>query len=73
MILIMIEMKHYAKLVKCNLCIPGSADGRKMLLFANGNSAIVQVLHLCHIHCVAKVYAVLPFYDVKCQCSGRRE
>ena len=21
------------------------------------------------IHCVAKVYAVLPFYDVKCLCS----
>ena len=25
------------------------------------------------IHCVAKVYAVLPFYDVKCLCSGGRE
>ena len=23
-----------------------------------------------YIHCVAKVYAVLPFYDVKCLCSG---
>ena len=26
-----------------------------------------------NIHCVAKVYAVLPFYDVKCLCSGGRE
>ena len=26
-----------------------------------------------HIHSVAKVYAVLPFYDVKCLCSGGRE
>ena len=26
-----------------------------------------------YIHCVAKVYAVLPFYDVTCLCSGRRE
>ena len=25
------------------------------------------------IHCVAKVYAVLPFYDVKCLCYGGRE
>ena len=25
------------------------------------------------IHSVAKVYAVLPFYDVKCLCSGGRE
>ena len=25
------------------------------------------------LHCVAKVYAVLPFYDVKCLCSGGRE
>ena len=25
------------------------------------------------IHCVAKVYAVLPFYDVKCLCSEGRE
>ena len=24
-----------------------------------------------YVHCVAKVYAVLPFYDVKCLCSGR--
>ena len=28
---------------------------------------------LIHLHCVAKVYAVLPFYDVKCLCSGGRE
>ena len=26
-----------------------------------------------YLHCVAKVYAVLPFYDVKCLCSGGRE
>ena len=26
-----------------------------------------------NIHSVAKVYAVLPFYDVKCLCSGGRE
>ena len=25
------------------------------------------------VHSVAKVYAVLPFYDVKCLCSGGRE
>ena len=25
------------------------------------------------IHCVANVYAVLPFYNVKCLCSGGRE
>ena len=25
------------------------------------------------LHSVAKVYAVLPFYDVKCLCSGGRE
>ena len=25
------------------------------------------------IHCVAKVYAVFPFYDVKCLCSGGQE
>ena len=25
------------------------------------------------VHCVAKVYAVLPFYDVKCLCSGGNE
>ena len=25
------------------------------------------------IHSVAKVYAVFPFYDVKCLCSGGRE
>ena len=25
------------------------------------------------MHSVAKVYAVLPFYDVKCLCSGGRE
>ena len=24
-------------------------------------------------HCVANVYAVLPFYNVKCLCSGGRE
>ena len=26
-----------------------------------------------NIHCVANVYAVLPFYNVKCLCSGGRE
>ena len=26
-----------------------------------------------HLHCVAKVYAVLPFYDVKCLCSRGRD
>ena len=26
-----------------------------------------------YIHCVANVYAVLPFYNVKCLCSGGRE
>ena len=26
-----------------------------------------------YLHSVAKVYAVLPFYDVKCLCSGGRE
>ena len=26
-----------------------------------------------YVHCVAKVYAVLPFYDVKYLCSGGRE
>ena len=26
-----------------------------------------------YIHCVAKVHEVLPFYDVKCLCSGGRE
>ena len=26
-----------------------------------------------YIHSVAKVYAVLPFYDVKCLCSGGQE
>ena len=26
-----------------------------------------------YIHCVAKVFAVLPFYDVKCLCSGGRD
>ena len=25
------------------------------------------------LHSVAKVYAVLPFYDVKCLCSGGQE
>ena len=25
------------------------------------------------VHSVEKVYAVLPFYDVKCLCSGGRE
>ena len=25
------------------------------------------------VHSVAKVYAVLPFYDVKCLCSGGQE
>ena len=30
------------------------------------------VLHN-YLHSVAKVYAVLPFYDVKCLCSGGRE
>ena len=28
---------------------------------------------IMHIHCVAKVYALLPFYDVKCLCSVGRE
>ena len=26
-----------------------------------------------NIHCVAIVYAVVPFYDVECLCSGGRE
>ena len=30
-------------------------------------------IQLINIHSVAKVYAVLPFYDVKCLCSGGRE
>ena len=29
-----------------------------------------KVNTLCCIHSVAKVYAVFPFYDVKCLCSG---
>ena len=28
---------------------------------------------LKYVHSVAKVYAVFPFYDVKCLCSGGRE
>ena len=30
-------------------------------------------LNLFLIYCVANIYAVLPFYNVKCLCSGGRE
>ena len=31
------------------------------------------ILSYIYLHSVAKLYAVLPFYDVKCLCSGGRE
>ena len=37
------------------------------------NEVCVHDLLTPQLHCVAKVYAVLPFYDVKCLCSGGRE
>ena len=33
----------------------------------------VTVITPGYVHCVAKVYAVLPFYDIKCLCSGGQE
>ena len=33
----------------------------------------LPVKQIFNLHSVAKVYAVLPFYDVKCLCSGGRE
>ena len=41
----------------------------KFLIIRSVNNHIPYFL----VHCVAKVYAVLPFYDVKCLCSGGRE
>ena len=38
----------------------------------NGNHFLFSTLHL-NVHSVSYVYAVLPFYDVKCLCSGGRE
>ena len=37
------------------------------------NWYIFVCLFYSDLHCVAKEYAVLPFYDVKCLCSGGRE
>ena len=33
----------------------------------------LDVLYFDDLHSVSYVYAVLPFYDVKCLCSGGRE
>ena len=46
-----------------------------LLLLSMTKTACVlfKVIHPKYVHCVAKVYAVLPFYDVKCLCSGGRE
>ena len=43
---------------------------QEMTLFISG---LFSVVTCKYIHCVAKVYAVLPFYDVKCLCSGGRK
>ena len=37
------------------------------------NGMEYQFMTSYHVHSVAKVYADLPFYDVKCLCSGGRE
>ena len=44
----------------------------KWLWLLNGTAGNLSKYQLIvsYIHCVAKVYAVLPFYDVKCLCSG---
>ena len=39
-----------------------------MFVLTGANSALGII-----VHCVANVYAVLPFYNVKCLCSGGRE
>ena len=36
------------------------------------NTPFVGLIPGCNLHSVAKVYAVLPFYNVKCLCSGGR-
>ena len=44
--------------------------------FFLANKALLSNVYQCGargLHCVAKVYAVLPFYDVKCLCSGGLE
>ena len=42
----------------------------KMVL---GKKRVNRCSNDIEVHSVAKVYAVLPFYDVKCLCSGGRE
>ena len=39
------------------------------LFFGDEHNSTMSI----NIHCVAKVYSVLPFYDVKCLCSGGRK
>ena len=42
-------------------------------LLVSSKQKLFRYLWKIYIHSVAKVYEVLPFYDVKCLCSGGRE
>ena len=44
----------------------------KFLIFQGQNLKKIKKKDI-GIHCVANVYAVLPFYNVICLCSGGRE
>ena len=47
--------------------------GSKATLFVKLDTGCLIMKSKIYIHSVAKVYAVFPFYDVKCLCSGGRD
>ena len=70
-----IDTKQACRIARFQLILSKPSSGPAISVYIRVRPRFFdQVGHeTMYVHSVAKVYAVLPFYDVKCLCSGGRE